>query len=134
MHRCWPVTAALLLAAWAVSGCTTTPAPPADWGPPPKQTPPMGWNSWNSRIPLTEHTVEDTIDTMISSGMRDAGYRYVNIDAGWAAPTRDRAGNLRADPDRFPGGIAAVARYAHARGIAGPIRQPLQRTLRAGRR
>jgi alpha-galactosidase len=49
--------------------------------------------------------------------MRDAGYRYVNLDAGWAAATRDRAGNLRADPDRFPGGISAVARYAHDRGM-----------------
>ena len=54
---------------------------------------------------------------MVSSGMRDAGYRYVNLDAGWAAPTRDADGNLRADPDRFPHGIAALARYAHDRGM-----------------
>ena len=77
----------------------------------------MGWNSWNSGIALSERTVEQTIDAMVSSGMRDAGYRYVNLDAGWAAPTRDGDGNLRADPDRFPGGIAAVARYAHDRGL-----------------
>jgi alpha-galactosidase len=49
--------------------------------------------------------------------MRDAGYRYVNLDAGWAAPTRDVDGNLRADPDRFPDGIAEMARYAHDRGL-----------------
>ena len=67
--------------------------------------------------PLSERTVEQTIDALVSSGMRDAGYRYVNLDAGWAAPTRDADGNLRADPDRFPGGIAAVARYAHDRGL-----------------
>jgi alpha-galactosidase len=77
----------------------------------------MGWNSWNSGMPLSEQTVEQTIDALVSSGMRDAGYRYVNLDAGWAAPTRDADGNLRADPDRFPGGIAAVARYAHDRGL-----------------
>ncbi len=77
----------------------------------------MGWNSWNSGITLTERTVEQTIDAMVSSGMRDAGYRYVNLDAGWAAPTRDADGNLRADPDRFPHGIAALARYAHDRGM-----------------
>jgi alpha-galactosidase len=81
------------------------------------QVPPMGWNSWNSGIPLTERTVEQTIDAMVSSGMRDAGYRYVNLDAGWAASTRDADGNLRADPDRFPHGIAALARYAHDRGM-----------------
>ena len=42
----------------------------------------MGWNSWNSGLPLDESTVEQTIDAMVSSGMRDAGYRYVNLDAG----------------------------------------------------
>jgi alpha-galactosidase len=81
------------------------------------QAPPMGWNSWNSGIALTERTVEQTIDAMVSSGMRDAGYRYVNLDAGWAAPTRDADGKLRADPQRFPHGIAALARYAHDRGM-----------------
>jgi alpha-galactosidase len=77
----------------------------------------MGWNSWNSGIALTEQTVKDTIDSMVSSGMRDAGYRFVNLDAGWAAPTRDADGALRADPERFPHGIAALAAYAHDRGM-----------------
>ena len=77
----------------------------------------MGWNSWNSGIPLNEQAVEDTIDAMVSSGMRDAGYRYVNLDAGWAAPTRDADDDLRADPVRFPRGIAALAAYAHDRGM-----------------
>jgi alpha-galactosidase len=81
------------------------------------RTPPMGWNSWNSGIVLTEQSVRDTIDAMVFSGMRDAGYRYVNLDAGWAAATRDPDGNLRADPDRFPHGIAALAQYAHDRGM-----------------
>jgi alpha-galactosidase len=91
----------------------STPAPEAR----PSQTPPMGWNSWNSGIALTEQTVKDTIDSMVSSGMRDAGYRFVNLDAGWAAPTRDADGALRADPERFPHGIAALAAYAHDRGM-----------------
>ncbi|GLP74163.1 hypothetical protein TUM20983_12730 [Mycobacterium antarcticum] len=81
------------------------------------QTPPMGWNSWNSSVPLTERAIEDVIDAMVSSGLRDAGYHYVNLDAGWAAPTRDADGNLRADPDRFPHGIATVAAYAHDRSM-----------------
>jgi alpha-galactosidase len=91
----------------------TTPAQEAR----PSQTPPMGWNSWNSGMPLSEQTIKDTIDSMVSSGMRDAGYRFVNLDAGWAAPTRDADGNLRADPGRFPRGIAALADYAHDRGM-----------------
>jgi alpha-galactosidase len=111
------VAAVLLIVAWSVCCCTPKPQAVLPWTPPPQPAPPMGWNSWNSGIPLTERSVEQTIDAMIRSGMRDAGYRYVNLDAGWAAPTRDRAGNLRADPSRFPDGIAAVARYAHDRGM-----------------
>lgn len=83
-------------------------------GPP---TPPMGWNSWNSGVPLTERNVHAVIDAMSASGMVAAGYRYVNLDAGWAAPDRDAEGNLRADPQWFPHGIAALADYAHSHGM-----------------
>jgi alpha-galactosidase len=95
-----------------LAGCTVSPSTPAAM-----HLPPMGWNSWNSGIQLTEQSVKQTIDAMVSSGMRDAGYRYVNLDAGWAAPTRDADGNLRADPDRFPDGIATLAQFAHDRGM-----------------
>ncbi|MVU76808.1 glycoside hydrolase family 27 protein [Nocardia sp. ET3-3] len=78
---------------------------------------PMGWNSWNSGIALTENTIHEVIDAMVSSGMRDAGYRYVDLDAGWAAPVRDGNGNLQTDPQRFPHGIAALADYAHRQGL-----------------
>jgi alpha-galactosidase len=104
------IVVSLIVGGAVSAGCAATSAP----GPPP-QTPPMGWNSWNSGIPLTEQSIKATIDAMAGSGMRDAGYRYAILDAGWAAPSRDAAGNLRADPDRFPGGIAALARYAHDR-------------------
>ena len=111
--------------------------PTADSGGPERQTPPMGWNSWNSGIPLTEKTVTQTIDAMVTSGMRDAGYRYVNLDAGWAAPTRGSDGKLRADPKEFPGGIAALASYAHDRGMllgiyASPFNQTCGQDLRIG--
>lgn len=104
---------AALACATLLAGCAT-PAP-APTGP---LLPPMGWNSWNSGMVLTERSVEQTIDAMVSSGLRGAGYRYVNLDAGWAAPTRDDDGRLRADPVRFPHGIAALAAYAHARGMS----------------
>ena len=105
--------AALSLLAAGQSGCAA-PRHPAPSLPP---TPPMGWNSWNSGIDPTEQNVKATIDAMVSSGMRDAGYRYVNLDAGWAAPRRGSRGELRADPARFPEGMAALARYAHDRGM-----------------
>ncbi len=112
VRLCW-IVAALSLAGASIAGC----AAPTDGGAPQRLTPPMGWNSWNSGIPLTERTVKATVDAMVSSGMRDAGYRYVNLDAGWAAPTRGPDGKLRADPKAFPDGIAALARYVHDRGM-----------------
>jgi alpha-galactosidase len=76
----------------------------------------MGWNSWDSGVDLTERTVMETIDAMVSSGMRDAGYRYVDLDAGWDTG-RGPDGKLQPDLVRFPHGIAALARYAHDRGM-----------------
>ena len=111
--RLCAIIAALSLVGAGIAGC----AAPADSGAPQRLTPPMGWNSWNSGIPLTEDTVKATVDAMVSSGMRDAGYRYVNLDAGWAAPTRGSDGRLRADPKTFSHGIAALARYVHDRGM-----------------
>ena len=51
------------------------------------KTPPMGWNSWNlfaGRI--DDKTVREMADAMVSSGMRDAGYIYLNIDDTWESP------------------------------------------------
>ncbi len=48
-------------------------------------TPPMGWNSWNwhGKQDINETIVMETIDAMVESGLRDAGYEYVVIDGGW---------------------------------------------------
>ncbi|MFF0455890.1 glycoside hydrolase family 27 protein [Nocardia africana] len=91
--------------------------PPVTQPPAVRATPPMGWNSWDSGISPSEQSVRETIDAMVSNGLRDAGYRYVDLDAGWAAPQRDSAGDLTADPVRFPHGMAAVATYAHEHGM-----------------
>jgi alpha-galactosidase len=84
----------------------------------PPATPPMGWNSWNHfHCDVSEQVVKQTADAMVSRGLRDAGYRYVNLDDCWEAPTRDAAGRLQADPQTFPSGITALAAYLHARGL-----------------
>jgi alpha-galactosidase len=108
-----PALAVLAVVLATQGGC----APEHRQAEPLPPTPPMGWNSWDSGIGLTEPNVKETIDAMVSSGMRDAGYRYVNLDAGWAAPRRGSNGQLQPDPIRFPHGITAVARYAHDRGM-----------------
>ncbi|GAA1983856.1 glycoside hydrolase family 27 protein [Amycolatopsis minnesotensis] len=83
------------------------------------RTPPMGWNSWNQTrcYDLTGQAVRDAADALVRTGMRDAGYRYVVVDDCWQDRTRGANGELRADPRRFPGGIAALADYVHRRGL-----------------
>jgi alpha-galactosidase len=80
--------------------------------------PPMGWNDWNHfQCGITEQIVEQTADAIVRTGLRDAGYEYVNVDDCWEASTRDSNGVLRADPVKFPSGMRALADYVHARGL-----------------
>jgi alpha-galactosidase len=81
------------------------------------RTPPMGWNSWNHfGCDVSEQLVRETAHAMVSSGMRDAGYRYVVIDDCWQV-ARDAAGTIVADSARFPHGIKALADYVHGKGL-----------------
>jgi alpha-galactosidase len=80
-------------------------------------TPPMGWNSWNRfGCNVSEQLIRETADAMVRSGMKDAGYEYVVIDDCWQV-SRDRDGNILADPQRFPSGMKALADYVHGRGL-----------------
>jgi alpha-galactosidase len=79
------------------------------------KTPPMGWNSWNlfqSRI--DDKTVREIADAMATSGMRDVGYVYVNIDDTWQG-VRDAQGNLTSNK-KFPD-MKALAEYVHSKGL-----------------
>ncbi|MFA6032966.1 MAG: glycoside hydrolase family 27 protein [Myxococcota bacterium] len=80
-------------------------------------TPPMGWNSWNRfHCDISESLVKEMTDAMVLNGMREAGYTYVNLDDCWQSG-RDADGNIIADPERFPSGIAALADYVHSKGM-----------------
>jgi alpha-galactosidase len=80
-------------------------------------TPPMGWNSWNKfACNVNEQVVRAAADAMVSSGMKDAGYRYVIIDDCWQG-ARDANGNIQPDPARFPSGMKALADYIHGKGL-----------------
>ena len=62
------------------------------------QTPPMGWNTWNTFTDrIDEWLIRDTADLLVSSGMRDAGYTYLVIDDCWALRERDAGGNAMKD-------------------------------------
>jgi alpha-galactosidase len=75
----------------------------------------MGWNSWNHfAVRVTDADVRAAADALVSSGMRDAGYIYVNIDDSWEGK-RDASGVLHTN-SKFPD-MKALADYVHSRGM-----------------
>jgi alpha-galactosidase len=79
------------------------------------KTPPMGWNSWNLfASKVDDKIVREMADAMVTSGMRDAGYVYINIDDTWEG-TRDVQGNLGSNK-KFPD-MKALADYVHSKGL-----------------
>ncbi|MGA2032383.1 MAG: putative Ig domain-containing protein [Thermoguttaceae bacterium] len=94
-------------------------------------TPHMGWNSWyiwEARV--TDKIMREAADAMVSTGMSQHGYSYVNIDDCWAVkpgsndpvlggPPRDAAGRVNANR-RFPD-MKALTDYIHAKGLKAGI-------------
>lgn len=82
------------------------------------QTPPMGFNTWNTfQTNINEQMLKNMVDSFISSGMKDAGYQYFILDDGWMAMQRDSSGKLVPDPKKFPGGMKKFVDYVHAKGL-----------------
>jgi alpha-galactosidase len=80
-------------------------------------TPVMGWNSWNKfGCNVSEKLIREIADATVSSGMRAAGYQYVNIDDCWQV-SRQADGTIVPDPQRFPSGIKSLADYVHGKGL-----------------
>src|SRR6202453_4376771 len=79
------------------------------------QTPPMGWNSCNFFFAkVTDMDIRASADQIVATGMRDAGYVYVNIDDTWQGK-RDAQGVLHAN-EKFPD-MKALADYVHSKGL-----------------
>lgn len=79
--------------------------------------PTMGWSSWNAfGHRINEGIIKSQADALVSSGLRDAGYMYVNIDDG-AFAGRDSEGNLNIHPTRFPNGLKPVVEYIESLGL-----------------
>jgi len=102
----------LLFALFALSALAQT-SPSTNLAP----TPPMGWNSWNKfACNVSDELIRGMADALVKSGMKDAGYQYVVIDDCWQV-SRDGAGNIVADAQRFPHGIKGLADYIHSIGL-----------------
>jgi alpha-galactosidase len=79
------------------------------------QTPPMGWNSWNFFFAkVTDMDIRASADQIVATGMKDAGYVYVNIDDAWQGK-RDAEGVLHSN-EKFPD-MKALADYVHSKGL-----------------
>ncbi|ETO33695.1 Melibiase family protein [Reticulomyxa filosa] len=81
------------------------------------KTPQMGWNSWNGyHCGINQELIEQVIKSMVSTGLRDAGYKYVNLDDCWQL-YRDPNGTIVPDPTTFPDGIVPLVEMAHSNGL-----------------
>ena len=75
----------------------------------------MGWNSWNFFAgKVTDKDIRAAADQIVSTGMKDAGYIYVNIDDTWEGE-RDANGVLHTN-SKFPD-MKALADYVHSKGL-----------------
>jgi alpha-galactosidase len=92
--------------------CSTLPSPAQDNL---ALTPPMGWNSWNHFAErIDDRTVRSTADALLATGLRDAGYVYLNIDDTWEGK-RDAGGFIQANA-KFPD-MKALADYVQSKGL-----------------
>jgi hypothetical protein len=91
---------------------------------------PMGWNSWNSFANIVNsQIVQRQAQSLVSNGMKQAGYEYVVIDEGWWRGERDVAGNIVVDAKQWPalqsgqkdGDMANIAAYIHGLGLKAGI-------------
>jgi alpha-galactosidase len=90
-------------------------------------TPQMGWNHWYTHYNrVTEALMREAADVMVSSGMADVGYSYVNIDDCWMnapehfdekriGPLRDGDGNILSNY-YFPD-MKGMVDHIHSKGL-----------------
>ncbi|MFJ8112099.1 alpha-galactosidase D [Streptomyces sp. NPDC096132] len=136
------LTAGLVTAAPAAQAGTEAPTTPAATTTTPAAKPYMGWTSWtmqSSKYPglnpkgdysyLAEANVDKQTDAMAAK-LKKYGYEYINIDAGWWMdwswkPQFDEYARQKADPERFPSGMKAVADRIHSKGLKAGIYLPV---------
>jgi alpha-galactosidase len=77
--------------------------------------PPMGWNDWYQyECKVEDAAVRANADALVSTGMKAAGYIYVNLDDCWQGK-RDTQGIIHPN-SRFPD-MKALADYVHGKGL-----------------
>lgn len=85
------------------------------------KTPLMGWSSWNTYgVGISDSLIRCQADAMVRTGLKDAGFRYINIDDGYFGG-RDKSGNLQLNMKRFRGSMRALTDYIHGLGLKAGI-------------
>lgn len=86
------------------------------------ETPTMGWSSWNTyRVHISDKLIMRQADAMVSRGLKDAGYLYINTDDGFFGGRNVKTGELYTHPVRFPNGLEPVVKHIHALGLKAGI-------------
>jgi len=118
-------TLLLALAGVLIAGAIPllSPSPAAASGNGLSVRPAMGWSSWSfvRRWP-TEDKIKAQADALVSSGLVNHGFVYVNLDDFWQKCDAngfvvDSYGRWTVDSAAFPSGIKALADYIHAKGL-----------------
>jgi len=85
-------------------------------------TPPMGWNSWNCFArSVTTVDILMQAEAMASSGLRDHGYAYINIDDFWMPKNDDTDATLHGVERDANGRINSNARFPDMPGLTAAI-------------
>ncbi|MBK0381941.1 glycoside hydrolase family 27 protein [Pedobacter sp. SD-b] len=87
----------------------------------PSSPPTMGWASWNHfHININEEIIKSQANAMVDLGLRDIGYKFINIDDGFYGG-RDSTGNILINKQKFPNGMKVVSDYIHAKKLMAGI-------------
>jgi len=87
-----------------------------------QEGPTMGWSSWNTYgVNINEDLIKRQADAMANKGLRNCGYKFINIDDGYFGGRDKATGQLLIHPTRFPNGMKTVVDYIHDKGLKAGI-------------
>ncbi|OJU34252.1 MAG: alpha-galactosidase, partial [Bacteroidales bacterium 45-6] len=82
-------------------------------------TPPMGWNSWNCFAQeVSTDKVKRAANAMVSSGLINHGWTYINIDDFWENNRDSKDQSLRGKFRDEAGNIVPNSRFTDMKGLA----------------
>lgn len=83
------------------------------------QTPLMGFSTWNDRgcNGVTADYIKRVADALVTHGLYQLGYNYVNVDDCWAAVRDSHTQILAPHTHAFPNGMQELAAYVHSKGL-----------------